>query len=178
MKEQDSFEKFITQYREAFDSERPSLKTWTTIEKSIPKYSPKRRRLIWIRSVAAVGLLVLGIGVGYFITPKIFQDRQLYALNTSPEIVDMETYFIGEIDQRFMVLANNPNLPELKEELDRIDLNIEDLKIDLLNAPTHSKDRILEAIIASYETKVQLLETAIDQNQPVNFNENEDEIQL
>ncbi|MCB0685435.1 MAG: hypothetical protein KDC53_02885 [Saprospiraceae bacterium] len=172
MREKDRLEKFILDHRDAFDEERPSFKLWADIEKGMKKKN-RQKILSWQWSIAASLLLVVGMFLGMLVYPRIYEYRQLQALNQSEEFDGMTGYFNGEIESLFVELKDDEQKTALKEELDVIDNQINKLKLDLIHAPKNSKELIFQAIIESYETKVNLLETAINRKKEVKKINNE-----
>ncbi len=160
--ERDDLERFINEQRDAFDTDRPSLKVWAQIEKSLDRTPRKRFRSIWIRSVAAAILVLVGVSIGMMVYPSIQEYRHLQVLNNSEEINGLETYFQQELDARFVELSDGWQSADQQEEYHTLEQNIMELKKELIKAPKHSREMIMQAIIASYEAKIALLEKAIE----------------
>lgn len=161
MKYRDRIEKFILENREAFDEERPSFKVWADIEKDLQR-SKNRKKDLWFWSAAASVLIVIGMLLGMLVYPRVYEYRQLQALNESEEFGGMADYFDGEIETLFVQLRGDEQAQSLQMELATIDQQIKKLKLDLIHAPKNSRDIIFQAIIESYETKINLLETAVN----------------
>ncbi|MDH3649989.1 MAG: hypothetical protein OEQ53_09910 [Saprospiraceae bacterium] len=172
----DPLEDFIKKNQEAFDNERPSLKVWANIEKSLPQ--SRRERVIWVRYAAAVAILILGIAMGYVLAPKYYEYQALADLDRPGEFSEMVAHFEKEVTTRYMQLAHDPVNELAEEALKEIDTEIESLKIELVHAPRATKAKILESIIASYETKVHLLENMVRQTNQINYEQHEREVQL
>lgn len=172
IKKKDNLEKFIEDHRALFDDERPSLKVWATIEKQI---RPERRsRRIWRWSVAASVLLIVGMGLGFVVTQKLASYQAMQAFSQSEEYQGVHQYFETEVKALAVQLHGDPSLAEIQPELEKIDKQIEELKKDLIRVPTKSKEIIFNAIIASYESKVELLMTAIEsRNEFIQIDKNE-----
>jgi len=166
MNQKDRLEKFVLNHREAFNDERPSFKVWADIEKQL-KRKDKRKKGLWFWSIAASMLLLVGMFLGILVYPKIYEYQQLQALDHSEEFDGMAGYFDGEIEALFVQLKGDDQSQILKDELNTIDRQIQNLKVDLIHAPKNSKEIIFQAIIESYEAKVNLLETAIDRKKEV-----------
>ncbi|MCB0664449.1 MAG: hypothetical protein KDC80_01445 [Saprospiraceae bacterium] len=172
MNSKDRLEKFVLENREAFDDERPSFKVWADIEKELHRSSRKKRD-IWRWSLAASILLVVGMLLGMLVYPKIYEYQQLQALNASEEFNGMAGYFNTEIETLLVELKGDQQTTAIRTELDEIDQQIQKLKIDLIHAPKNSREIIFQAIIESYETKVSLLETAINRKKEIKNINNE-----
>jgi hypothetical protein len=166
MNEKDKLEKFILQNRDDFDQERPSFKVWADIEGSLQK-NRNVRPLRWLWSTAAAVLLLLGMGIGLMVYPKIYEYQELQAYNQSKDLEGVEHYFNGEVDALLVELSGDPQVNNLTLELRRIDTQIATLKEDLAQAPKKSKEKIYEAIIATFEAKIELLQTAVSREKEI-----------
>ena len=166
MIEKDRLERFILQNRENFDQERPSLKVWADIEGSLQK-NKNVRPLRWLWSIAATVLLLLGMGIGLMVYPKIYEYQELQAYKQSKDLEGVEHYFKGEVDALLIALSGNPQVSSLTLELRQIDTQIATLKDDLAQTPKKSKEKIYEAIIASFEAKIELLQTAVSREKEI-----------
>ncbi len=164
---EEQLEDFIRSHREDFDNDRPSLKVWANIEKALPSPEKKRHRLRWLRSIAATVLLLVGVGLGLVLNPILEERKALQAFNKSQDYSEMKAYFDQEISTRFASLSSSVRA-DLATELTQIDQNIEDLKQELIRAPRSTREILMEAIIASYESKIEILERALNLDQPIN----------
>ena len=167
MNGKDRLEKFIVEHRDAFDDERPSLKVWADIERQLKKQSKMSDSRLWIWSVAASILLILGMFLGMLAYPKLYEYQQLQVFNQSEDFNGMEGYFNDEVEALFMQLKGDAQAKSIEDELSKIDNQIERLKIELIHSPKKSKEILFQAIIESFEAKVNLLETAIKRKKEV-----------
>ena len=176
MKELD-IEAFINSRREEFDDERPSLKVWANIERGIDRDAKKMatRRLIW-RSIAASFLLLIGIGMGLKLYPRLQEQQALQAINDATDLDEMEIFFAQEIDARLVALRSVGLDQESEQSLADTNREIQKLKLDLIYAPKSSREEIMQAIIATYETKIYILETILERVSPTNGTKNESTI--
>ncbi len=162
----DPIEEFIQKNREAFDNERPSLKVWAGIEKELPKAT---RRITWLAYAASAAILILGVITGFLLAPVYYEYQALSELEKPGEYSELVAYFEEEIATQYTMLANNPIQSEQQSALAELDQQLEDLKVDLVRAPKGTKAKIMESIIATYETKVHLLENVVEYSNPLNF---------
>ncbi len=162
---EDSFEEFIMKNRADFDSERPSLQIWGKIDKALSSSEKRKGRIFWLRSIAAACLLLIGIGLGYMIYPTIQENKALQAFNESEDFSEMRSFFDQEIQTRFTSLENSARI-DLEEDLSLIDQNIDRLKLELIRGPKASKEVLMEAIISSFEAKIDILERALNRANP------------
>jgi len=164
--EHDDLERFIASHRDLFDDEKPSAKVWTGIVEELGESSAKTRRIStrWVRAVAAVGLLVLGAGIGAFVVMQNVQMDNTYAENAG--LGELEDYYYQEVNQMVLQLSSNPDLASIKDELQRIDTDINELKKELKSVPVQSKEHVLQSIISAYDNKVQMLERVMEHSKP------------
>ncbi len=175
MKKPDQLEIFIETNREAFDSERPSLKVWSQIAKGLDQNRNRTRfQILWL-SAAAIGLLLIGAAAGALIYPKIQQNQALQALNESLNLDEIETFYRMEVSHKLAAL--NPSTSnEISQSLQEIDAEINRLKLELIYAPKSSREELLQAIIASYESKIHILQSALEIVNPDNMQNDESKI--
>lgn len=162
----DPIEEFVQKNREAFDSERPSLKVWAEIEKGLPKAS---RSIAWLAYAASIAILIVGVVTGFMLAPVYYEYQALSELEKSGEYSELVAYFEEEVASQYTILANNPIHTEQQSALAELDQQLEDLKVDLVRAPKSTKAKVMESIIATYETKVHLLENVVEYSNPLNF---------
>jgi hypothetical protein len=124
-------------------------------------------------SIAAGVLLLLGMGIGVLISPRISDYQEQQAYQQSKDLDGLEHYFEGEVKALLVELAGDSQVNNLKMELTRIDAQIGALKSELALAPKKSKERIYEAIIASFEAKIDLLENAVSREKERKMIKNE-----
>ena len=177
MKDRLNLESFIKENRPKFDSERPSLKVWANIERGLIRDRRKlrSRKFVW-RSVAASLLLLIGVGLGLMIYPRILERQALQAIHESTELNEMEIFFGQEVNVRLAALSTETMDEEIMTSLRETDREIKKLKLDIIYAPKSSREEILAAIIAAYETKIYILQTALERVSPTNNNGNEPNI--
>lgn len=169
----DNLEKFILRNREAFDSEAPPVFDWDALE-SGSSQGTRVRHMRWTRYAAAAAILLLvGVSIGMIAYPRLYEYQQLQVFNESEEFRGIERYFNNEVHALLTKMDQSSERMDLESELKHIDAEIETLKIELVNAPKRSKEVILEAIIASFEAKVELMETALNRNMEVKKIQNE-----
>ncbi len=164
--EMDGLEKFIADQRGQFDEEKPSAKVWEGIvdELEVPQAKVRKISPNWLRAIAAVGLLLLGAGIGAFAVVQNLENRDTYA--ESAGLGELEDYYYQEVNQMVLQLASNPDFRSIQEELSRIDGDISELKRELKLVPVQSKEQVLQSIISAYDNKVQMLERVMEHSKP------------
>ena len=173
MEKEHALETFIKANRPSFDDERPSLKVWSAIEKGLMVTEQKNPKLIWRLVAAAILLLLLGAALGILVYPQIQQQQALMAMDEHTELNEMEIFFAKEIEAKLVDLSSTEIENEIRSTLEETDREIKKLKLDLIYAPKSSREEIMQAIIASYETKIHILQTALERVSPINLIENE-----
>jgi len=165
----DYIEEFISQNRDQFDTENPSLKAWYQIEKSIEQEAKVGRRLqLWkaARMAAAVVLLlVLGGVIGSILTKQNTNNElaveQLEQI--VPELSEMEYYYRQQLNPKLQQLASYEEVaPQVMQDLQENDLFIQELKQELLKAPKGTEELVINNIIKTYQIKLGILERVLE----------------
>ena len=169
-----NLENFIRARREEFDDDRPSLKVWANIERGLLENhkSAMAKKWVW-RSLAASLLLMVGVGLGLIIYPKLQEQQALQAINMTTDLDEMETFFTQQIDAKLAAAITVGIDQESKLSLTETESEIQKLKLDLIYAPRSSREEIMQAIIATYESKIYILETILERVSPSNDLNNE-----
>jgi hypothetical protein len=161
----DNLEKFISENKEAFDTEIPNLKVWAEIEKQIhPQSYNKIVRINWIRNIAAaITLLIIGTGIGFYLNDK---KENLEVANSVeqviPEFKEAEQFYNQQVQDRLTKLASyNPD-PSVSMDLQQIDVVQQELKAELSKAPSSTRAEIIERMIENYKIKVGILERVLE----------------
>ena len=159
-------EAFIKDNRKNFDTEIPNLKIWAQIDKKVSQ--PMLRRHIlrgwFLRSAAAVGLLIIGAIAGVFMIEKradSIVEKQIEQV--APDFQKTEKYYNQQVQAKLVQLASyqNPD-PSVLLDLKQIDLVQEELKAELENAPTSTREEIVRRVIDNYKIKIGILERVLE----------------
>lgn len=181
--QRDNLEKFILSHREEFDQAIPSLKVWADIDRELGHRRAKRITLWRVAQVAAAVAILLFSGalIGTYIASKS-ENTAIAALEElSPEYVEMQQYYEQQIDNQIRQLAHYQQGETVLEDIAQIDKAMEELKEDLLRAPQGQEQQIVENLIRTYQTKVQILERVLERIQNNNqetFKPEDDEISI
>ena len=181
--QRDSLEKFIIENRESFDDAQPSLKVWSGIDKRLNERKA-RRITLWkgLRVAAAViALLFIGGVAGHYLGSTANSEPVANLEEMAPEYAEMARYYEQEIDQRIQRLASYQQGETVLEDFEQMDQAMEELKRDLMNAPKGQEEQIIESLILTYQTKVQILERVLERiqtNDPKSLNPENDEISI
>ncbi len=163
----DNLEKYISQNKEAFDMEVPSLNVWAGIQEQMEEV-PVRRLRVWKqwRFAATVALLVVAGGiVGSYLnsapTAKTLSDL-------SPEHAEMERYFNSQVNSKMAQLATYKKDQTVQADLADLDAIYAELQKELQHVPEGKEEQIIEAMINTYQTKIDILETVLEKVQSIN----------
>lgn len=182
--QEDSLESFIQKNREAFDHETPDLRIWEQLSKE--KKQAPALRISWtrqlIRSAAAIGLLIAGVGIGMWYSSS--QQKQLAGMrmsDVSPEYAELESHFERDIESKKASLAkftSNGSSTEVFNDLTQMDNIMEDLRRELADVPPGNREEVVRAMIENYKTKAKVLERvlkALETHEPDNMEDTGDQ---
>ncbi len=159
-------EAFIEDNRADFDTEIPNLKIWSQIDKVINRGTERRQILrgwLW-RAAAAVALLVLGATAGILLNEKredVVAAREVEQV--APDFQDTEKYYDQQVKAKLTRLASYQNTdPSVFSDLKQIDEIQKELKAELDNAPTSTRQEIVRRMIENYQIKIGILERVLE----------------
>ncbi len=159
----DQLEQFISDHREAFDSELPSLKVWAEIDLRVNRRS--RRRALWHYAQIAAAIALL-LTVGAIIGTRIPTTSQPSATailkEVAPEFLEMEQYYNQQIDTKIQQLANYEPGESVLYDLEQLDATMAELKAELAEAPKGQEAQIVANLIKTYQTKIAILERVLE----------------
>lgn len=178
----DNLEKFIRENRHDFDTEVPSLNVWANLDQHLDSQRPSGR-VVWMKrlrvAAAVLALLVAGGAAGAYLTN---QGKAVDSLaDISPEHAEMERYFSTQVEEKMAKLATYKQDGVVKADLQELDQAYEQLRKELENAPAGAEEKIIQAMIETYQTKINILEQVLEKVEnvnPTNINTAEDEISL
>ncbi|MEM8583940.1 MAG: hypothetical protein AAGF87_06710 [Bacteroidota bacterium] len=172
-------ESFIKRNRESFDDEELPASIWGGIEAKLAANtttmqvvsspskakvsSAKVRRFpAWyaISAAAAVALLItaaflLGRSTGY----ESGQDDYMALIEqVQPDFADTEAHFQNEIAERFELVMQHNEDPQLQADLEDIDRAMGEIKAELATVPQDERAELVSRLIESYRLKLQILE--------------------
>lgn len=166
----DKVETFIRTHRTDFDTEIPSLKVWHNVAADLSASSSADKstatvfRMTWWRqAAAAVALLVVGVMIGFLLNENkadkaIAQSTEQLA----PELQEAEDFYNQKVQSKYTQLTSfNPD-PSVLADLKQIDEVQEELRKELQNAPTATKEVIVRRLIENYQIKLGILERVLN----------------
>lgn len=161
----DKLEKYINENKESFDSSFPSEALWDKIDKRIDsnkKESNKQSKLIWmITKMAAAFAVVLasGVVIGYYIN-----DNKSMTASHDPvfqDYIDVEKKYVKDINHKMNALSVHDVDPQVNRDLMQLDEVYEELKEELYQGQAINNDKIIEALLTTYQQKVEILEKVL-----------------
>ena len=168
-------EKFIRDNKDAFNQDSPKTGHEDRFQEKLKNFepqTPKKHVHIWLK-IAAVGLLLIVSSIVVF---TIYPDNsnhtnaaeeQMSLGEVSSEYKEVETYLKGNLDnkiQEFEQLqcpTGDVEKEEIRKELKALDTVYQELQQDLKHNPKN--ERIINAMINTYQTKIEILEQVISQ---------------
>ncbi|MEM8909297.1 MAG: hypothetical protein AAGD05_15735, partial [Bacteroidota bacterium] len=168
----DNLEKFISENRSDFDREIPSLKVWAAIDKKVngketqPPPVTKSRRLWRYSWIAASVALLLATGTAIGLQLNQGESNSMASLGDfSSEYAEMEQYYQSQIQEKVAQLASYDDNNTVRKDLLQVDEFMEELKNELQEAPKGNEEKIINAMIHNYQTKIDILERVLERIQ-------------
>ena len=169
----DLLEKFIQENREDFDRNYPNSAVWDRISDELDKREYRHQpRIYTIMRLAAAIVLVLAVGfvIGMY-SFSSDQEQQMLA-NIGPETYqryqDINNYYTHQVSskmdevQDLKSVNNNGDSVSLSEDLQQLDAIFTELKQELMNNHKADEEKIIDAMILNYQTKLEILERVAD----------------
>lgn len=167
---QDSLEKFIRDNREDFDRMYPSAAVWDRIADELDKkeYRHQPRIYTLMKWAAAVTvILAVGFTLGLY-TIKPQTERQQMMVNMGPQqyerYQEIQNYYTHQVSQKWdEVESLKAQLPttdpgKLDDDLGQLDAVFTELKNELIKSHGADDEKIIDAMIMNYQTKIDILE--------------------
>jgi len=164
----DNFEKHIRENASEFDDHKANrAKMWAKISEELepkkPKVVPLRRSPLL--RIAATVVLLFGIGsfVWFNNTGSNESQSTQYA---DKELLDIDMHYKGLVSYQVKLVQNNPDLSEADKKeflsfMDELDTEYEQLRLEMRN--NLDNERVLEAIVANYKQRIELIENLLKQ---------------
>ena len=164
-----NLEKFILENRADFDTEVPRLDVWAKLDRQLDRQRPAVR-VVWmkrLRAAAAILVLLLAGGAaGAYLTN---QNKSVDSLaDVSPEHAEMERYFSSQVEEKMAKLASYKQDGVVKADIKELDETYEQLRQELQEAPVGAEEMIIQAMIETYQTKINILEQVLEKVESVN----------
>lgn len=162
----DKLEDFIDKSRVDFDNIEPRSGLWDNIENQLENNLEVRRNsnYQWLISVAASVALILAVIWVFRDNPNVDEQIAVDVVgqeeNAREELVEVERYYAGLIDQKkadIRLIVNNSKTmdSQILQDLDDLDQLYFDLKKDLNKSGNN--DRVINAMIQNLQLRVEIL---------------------
>lgn len=174
----DPLESFIVTNREAFDDSTPPpeleaalfaavdasadtpLAPATAPRPALRLASSRARKLRLIGIAASVLFLIfaafsLGNQRGYQAAEEAIVASELRQID--PDLPETERYYQREIAAQFNKVTQVNNDPQLRADLEAIDVATEEIRTELLNVPVSQRADLVDRLIETYRTKLDIL---------------------
>jgi len=97
--------------------------------------------------------------------------QQVAALSdVSPEYAELEQYYRTQVNQKRSQLAHYKYDVSINDDLGQLEEMMKDLMEEMKETPTKSNERIINAMINNYQTRVAILERVLERLQSSNQN--------
>lgn len=165
----DNLEKYVAEHRHEFDTLEAPTHGWEAVSASLAQQKAKTYSLYRIAAVAASAVVVLGVG--------LLMGLQLghqgsgtgdYGLQ---EFSHAESYYAGQFRVKWAEFETlgGPEANSVAQDLEQLDAVYNELKTELLQHPELNTQRVVDAMIENYRTKIDLLETVLDKTKKQNL---------
>ncbi len=167
----DPFESFVAKQRDAFDGTTPPPRLEGRVFAALdgvetaatPKLRTVQRRRTWmpLLGIAASLLLLLaaaftlGSNQGY----RSAEEDRLAAeiARIDPDFAEVESFYRSEIAAQITAVTQASNDPQLIEDLAAIDEATEEIRNALLEVPVSQRADLVQKLISTYRTKLDIL---------------------
>lgn len=162
----DNFEKHIRDNAAHFDAHKADHnKMWANITNELEKEEPKVIPLWKSPLIKVAASILILLGVGSFIGLSIFGGAEETQF-ASKELMDIDMHYKNLVSYQVKLVQNNPNLTEDDKKeflsfMDELDVEYKVLRIEMRN--NLDNERVLEAIVANYKKRIELIENLLKQ---------------
>lgn len=171
----DSLEQFIHANREQFNNKLPNSDIWSKVDRQISP-TTKVRKINFLRlagiaasvvflmlASAVAGIHFYGGGNG---TDTIAETDLSIDKDIPTELLELEKMYQKRVDRKHGQLTSynhetSEALSTVNQDLSKVDEIIDELRVELLNAPKGSEEQIINAMARNYETKLKILEIVL-----------------
>lgn len=172
----DPLESFIAKNREAFDAEQPREVLWEVISDTLnrtPDLAWRRRHKAIIRrkrfavaAAAAIGLLAIGAGLGWFMRVQVASETILAHIH--PPSAETELFFHQAINIKLAEVHEAGLSVEVLPDVNQLEHQMEKLKTAFDEALPAQREYIIHAMIRNYQLRIELLETVLQERKQEN----------
>ncbi|WP_222984142.1 hypothetical protein [Flagellimonas meishanensis] len=163
----DNFEKHIREHATLFDEHKADrAKLWANISAELQKEEPKVIPL-WKRPMFRIAAsVVLLLGIASFIGLTVFGESTTQTQYVSKELLEIDMHYKTLVSYQVKLVEKNPNLTEEDKTeflsfMDELDSEYDVLKMEMQK--NLDNEQILEAIVANYKKRIELIENLLQQ---------------
>nr|WP_297918354.1 hypothetical protein [uncultured Allomuricauda sp.] len=163
----DNFEKHIRENTAQFDEQKADrTKLWANISAELQKEGPKIIPL-WKRPIFRIAAsVVLVVGLATLIVLSSIGVNSNPVQYVSEELMDIDIHYQNLVSYQVELVRNHPNLTEADKVeflsfMDELDLEYEALRKEM--GRNLDNEQILEAIVANYKKRIELIENLLRQ---------------
>ena len=163
----DNFEKHIRDNAGQFDEHKADrAKLWANISAELRKEDPKIIPL-WKRPVFRVAAsIIILVGLAGVILRSSVNGNQSETQYVSKELLDIDIHYQSLVAYQVSLVQKNPNLTEEDKVeflsfMDDLDLEYQALRKEM--GSNLDNEQILEAIVANYKKRIELIENLLRQ---------------
>ena len=163
----DNFEKHIRENKALFDEHKADkAKLWANIASELEDSELKVVPL-WRSPLLRVAVsIVLLLGITGIIGVSLMNDSNIQETIVSQELLDIDMHYKSLVSYQVQLVKDHPKLSDGDKEefllfMDELDEEYELLKLEMKK--NLDNERILEAIIANYKKRIELIENLLHQ---------------
>lgn len=166
----DKLEQYITDNRAAFDENEVPAMVWQGIEQELDKGVERKVKVFSLLKYAAAAVVVLGVGL--LMGLRLAAGDPLEGSEAYQEFVEAEQYYQNEVRVKLSEYQSlGQETQSLEDDLAQLDAVYNELKAELIRNKDMNTDRVVEAMIENYRTKVDILETVLKRTKKKSTNE-------
>lgn len=172
--DKDKFKDFIQENKDQFDLAEPSEMSWKNIEQKVYKDKPLLRSSILLRVAASLflilgaawmGMQILTISENKVAVEEVKEELEeksnLAFSGMSDELVEVEQYYVSEVQLKEQELSDFKIDDDLLEEIEVLKLEFDQLKDEMKNSADPMQ--VVEALINNYQLRLEILQNILDQ---------------
>ncbi|MEM9324839.1 MAG: hypothetical protein AAGA85_04260 [Bacteroidota bacterium] len=152
----DQLKQYVEDRREEFELYPLDVNAgWQEIANRVAPVKPSRPIKPWMAIAASISLLLVGALIG------IRMYTAAVPVSASAEFEDMQFYYQEMVDAKLQLVRARVEDPEILADFDMMDEAFAELKADLDDNVANAE--VLEAMIDSYQLKLQILERILEE---------------
>lgn len=167
----DPFESFVAKQRDAFDGTTPPPRLEGRIFAALdgveagppPKLRNVQRRRAWLPLLGIAASLLLLLAAAFTLgSSRGYQSAEEDRLaaeiaRIDPDFAEVESFYRSKIAAQVTAVTEASNDPQLIEDLAALDEATEDIRNALLEVPVSQRADLVQKLIGTYRTKLDIL---------------------